>query len=291
MVNENPSLPGSQSKTVRFMADGLEQYALVLSPTGSPPADGWPVLLFNHGHHPDPPQYGRIEDGVTDRPGNYYRSLPLAYAAAGFMVVVPDFRGHNDSQGLSYTAGMLEASWYARDSIAAFSAIPSLANADSTQVFAWGHSMGGEVTLKLVLALGQRLRAASLWSTVAGDLYEQAAHYSFNSAGVAVDSNQKNRAIQKLDSDIAALPFAYSAEQGDPTQFLAELEVPLIIHHAINDLWGTPYTWSVELVTSLDRNGKTYEFFSYPGSDHLLQGQQMQLAIERDVKFFHARVE
>lgn len=285
-VSENPPIGDIHSATVSFVADGLREFALVLTPAGTPPADGWPVLLMNHGHHPEPKNYARIEDGSTDRPGNYYRTLPPAYAAAGFMVVVPDFRGHNDSEGSSYTGSMLEATWYARDSVTAFKALPSLANADTSRVFTWGHSMGGEVALRMVLALGGQIRAASLWSTVAGDLWEQTVHYSFTDTGVAVSSSEPVAAVAKLAADIAALPFPYSPEQGDPTLYLDELQAPLILHHAVGDLWGTPYGWSVDIVTGLIKNGKTYEFFSYPGNDHLLKDEQQRQAIERDVQFF-----
>jgi len=290
-VKVREPIGGVNRRVVRFSADNLEQFALLLTPPGEPPASGWPVLLMNHGHHPDPPQYGRIDGGIDDRPGNYYRGLPQAYAEAGFLVVVPDFRGHNDSEGFQYTDGILEASWYPRDSIAAFKALPGLPDADASRVFLWGHSMGGEVTLRMLLALGGQVKAASIWSTVAGDVWEQAVHYSFNDSGVADSSDRENKNISKLQADIAALPFAYSPEQGDPTGFIDQLEVPLIIHHAIGDIWGTPYAWSVELVTALRQNGREYEFFSYPGTDHLFREQQRSDAIERDMQFFKRRME
>jgi dienelactone hydrolase len=70
---KRPDLDGLSRRVVSFQADGLKQYALILEPAGPPPTDGWPVLLMNHGHHPNPPDYGRIADGRPDRPGDYYR--------------------------------------------------------------------------------------------------------------------------------------------------------------------------------------------------------------------------
>ena len=135
---ERTAIDGIKRRVVSFTADGLHQYALILEPRGEAPEDGWPVLLINHGHHPNPPQYGRIASGETDRPGDYYRAFPLAFARQGFMVVVPDFRGHNDSEGLEFAHGPLESNWYARDSVAAFLAIDYRPRASLTDRFMWG---------------------------------------------------------------------------------------------------------------------------------------------------------
>jgi dipeptidyl aminopeptidase/acylaminoacyl peptidase len=164
---ERSAIDGVNARVVNFTADGLKQYALVLEPAGERPDSGWPVMLVNHGHHPEPPNYGRIKDGSTDRPGDYYRDVPLAFARRGFLVVAPDFRGHNISEGAEFTGGRLESHWYARDTIAVYSALASLPGADLSRVFIWGHSMGGDVTLRVALALGPAISGASIWSTAA----------------------------------------------------------------------------------------------------------------------------
>ncbi|MEE4216626.1 MAG: prolyl oligopeptidase family serine peptidase, partial [Xanthomonadales bacterium] len=169
-------LEGMNREVVSFAADGLKQYALIVKPAGQAPENGWPVLLMNHGFHPDPPNNGRTEDGGTDRPGDYYRGLPLAYAKQGFLVVWPDFRGHNISEGYSYTQKQDPPAWYARDAVAAFRALPSLPDANLSQVFWWGHSMGGNVTLRVLQAIGGQVQGASIWSAwLAGDPGQQGA--------------------------------------------------------------------------------------------------------------------
>lgn len=69
------------------------------TPTLAAPAQGYPVLLALHGYQPNPPRYGFSPDGTDRRPGDYYRSIPSAYASAGFLVVMPDYRGHSNSEG------------------------------------------------------------------------------------------------------------------------------------------------------------------------------------------------
>ena len=167
-----------QRRVVRFTADGLKQYALVLEPEGQSPGNGWPVLIMNHGYHPDPPNNGRVADGSTDRPGDYYRGLPLAFAQQGFLVVVPDYRGHNISDGLEYTRETDAHYWYTRDVISAFRALGSLPGADTSNVFMWGHSMGGSITMRSLLALGSEVRAASIWSSSDPGRIEEAAFMS-----------------------------------------------------------------------------------------------------------------
>ena len=75
-VRNKAPIDGVARQLVSFEMDGLKQYALVLRPPGKAPAQGWPLLIYNHGFHPDPPVYGkRTADGVDDRPGDYYRGM------------------------------------------------------------------------------------------------------------------------------------------------------------------------------------------------------------------------
>ncbi|MEP0201597.1 MAG: alpha/beta fold hydrolase [Halioglobus sp.] len=166
LVRENPSVNGERRQVMRFEVDGLEQFALVLWPAMKAPEQGWPSIIFNHGYHPDPPRYGRNSQGMNDRPGDYYRGVVQALVDRGFVVLVPDFRGHNESDGLEYTLKETPSSYYARDSVAAFLAMDTLDKLDGSQRFMLGHSMGGRVTLAALNALGSAVASASIWSTM-----------------------------------------------------------------------------------------------------------------------------
>lgn len=153
---------------VAFRHAGLRQYALVAVPKGARPAQGLPVLIANHGFHPDPPRNGFTPEGLNWRPGNYYRSVPAAYTSAGFIVVMADYRGHNVSEGGEYTSSPKSSEYYAEDVVAMARAIGSLEHADIKNVFMWGHSMGGPITVTATLAMAQSpivIRGASIWST------------------------------------------------------------------------------------------------------------------------------
>jgi len=140
-LRDSPSVAGERREVVSFQSDGLQQFALILWPAGEKPEKGWPVLLFNHGYHPNPPDYGRIASGENSRPGDYYRGVAQAFADSGYLVVVPDYRGHNDSEGAEFTSRALADHWYTRDAIAAYFGLASLEGFDPGRVHMLGHSM------------------------------------------------------------------------------------------------------------------------------------------------------
>lgn len=166
-VRTNPSVNGERRQVMRFDVDGLVQYALVLWPPGERPSGGWPVLQFNHGYHPNPPDYGRNSEGRNDRPGDYYREVAQAFVDRGFVVLVPDYRGHNLSAGYAFTQREDAVRYYSRDAVAAFRSLESLEGLDRDRRYMLGHSMGGLVTLAALEVLGTDVTAASIWSTMA----------------------------------------------------------------------------------------------------------------------------
>jgi alpha-beta hydrolase superfamily lysophospholipase len=279
---QRPPLGDISRRVVSFSADGLKEYALILQPKGPPPPSGWPVVLLNHGYHPEPPNYGRVADGSTDRPGDYYRGLPLAFARAGFLVVVPDYRGHNDSEGREYTLSPIASLWYARDVIAAFKAIGSLNGANPSRVFLWGHSMGGAVTLRALLALGGRVTAASIWSASTTDLEALAANTDRRKAAQKPGSRS---ALNEIKDSIAALPFHFSLDAANASASFADLETPLNIHHSMDDP-VVPYNWSETTYQELDRLRKPVWLYPYPSAEHLFRDGDSDLALQRDLALF-----
>lgn len=165
-VGPLPGGPGFTASLIAYRSSGLRVHAAVATPAGSPPPQGFPVLIVNHGFHPNPPRYGFTAVGEDLRPGDYYRSVPDLFTRAGFIVVMPDYRGHNNSEGLTFTTSASAAAYYSEDVIALLPGLVDLKMADLRHVFMWGHSMGGEVTLRALLATA-RIKGASLWSSTA----------------------------------------------------------------------------------------------------------------------------
>jgi dienelactone hydrolase len=174
-LNFEQELPDGQSFTaylVSYVSAGLKVHAMVAVPNTEAPAQGFPVVIANHGYVPDPRLYGIGADGVNSRPGDYYRSVPELYASRGFLVILPDFRGHNNSEGYEQIrvqdrenmAAIVAA--YAADVVALISHLDEIELLDLDRVFMWSHSMGGGVSMRALLETDV-VRASSFWATMA----------------------------------------------------------------------------------------------------------------------------
>lgn len=271
-----------------YPSDSLKIYALINTPSSIKPDDGYPILIFGHGFHPEPKKYGvSTKTGQDWRPGDYYRGIPEAYAEKGYVAITPDYRGHNVSEGFGYTkTSYLASTYYAIDVLHLIAALPDLKDVNLDEVYYIGHSMGGDVGLKTLLAT-EKIKAASLWAPVAASTYEQALYYGkfYDENGERTDTEKMTDYISKLDTVIENLGFEYDIDSGDPIHFINDLKTPLIIHHAREET-SVPYIWSESLAAKLYKYQKPFEFYAYDGKNHLFQGVNREKAVERDILFF-----
>ena len=249
----NP-LSSLSAEVAKFSVDQLTQYTLILHPESGMPKSGWPVIIFNHGFHPEPFMNGRrSEDGANDRPGDYYREIPQALARQGFLVVAPDYRGHNDSEGAEFTLQESSPHWYARDVLGVIAALEGTDRANMEHLFMLGHSMGGHVTLIAAAVLGDRLQGSSVWS-------------------VSLPSAATEGLLQgelDLTSQLQ----------------LGKISGPVNIHHAKDDP-TTVFEGSAALAQRLEWLGKTNKLYQYLSEKHLFTEDNLQRAIKRDIELF-----
>ncbi len=279
--------PSFSAYLVSYRSSGLKVYAMVAVPNTPKPKAGYPVLVANHGFVPTPENYGITAEDIDLRPGDYYRDVPEIYAREGFLVVMPDYRGHNISEGIEFTTGFLATNYYTLDVLALLSALPGLDDADLDKLFMWGHSLGGEIALRTLLVNGS-IRGASLWSPVGGSLWDQAYHYSWYDSDENTDSHDRSKSqMDELSKDIDNLGFPYDPDSSEPGQFLHFLDTPILVHHAKDD-GEVPYIWSELLATKLELQNKTYTFYSYESDNHLFEDDLQTIAVARDVEFFRS---
>ena len=253
-----------------YRSDGLKIFGLLTVPMGSKPAHGWPVIIFNHGYIP-PQQYR-----TTER----YVAYVDAFARAGFIVFKPDYRGHGSSEGQAlsgygtpdYTVDVLNA-------VATLKHYP-LANPDRLGM--WGHSMGGQVTLR-ALVVDPSIKVAVIWAGVVapyGDLLNS--WHPPNPPPPPAGRFSWRRSFIETYGSPQTNPGFWNAIS--PNSFVSDITAPVQLHHSVRDE-EVPVQFSRTLAQELKDAGKPVQLFTYPGDDHNLSAS-FSLAMSRSVAFF-----
>ncbi len=284
---------------VSYSSEGYTIYALMTVPFGSPPDTGWPVIIFNHGYI-HPPDYRTTENYVT------YMDL---LASSGYIVFKSDFRGHGDSEG-PIVGGGYGSPGYTADVLNAIESLKDYPGVDPDRFGMWGHSMGGQVTLR-AMVVSNEIKAGVIWAGAIAPLDEiisqwnPAGHYPEEEddgflANVLPDRGEPDRTVQGWWSSFGSWLEEFTANYGSadqnpdfwatisPNTFLADLTGPIQIHHGTND-WMVPLEWSEGFVREMEDANMPVELFTYEGDDHNISSNYRE-AMLRTVAFFDEHV-
>ena len=258
---EQTLAPGSNYRRyiASYQSDGLKIFGLLTIPNGPRPATGWPVIIFNHGYIP-PTVYR-----TTER----YVAYVDAFARNGYIVFKPDYRGFGSSQGTAVRA------YYAPDDtvdvLNAVTTMQRYGNADPNRIGMWGHSMGGNITLR-ALVIDPRIKVAVIWAGVNAtykDLMENWHPTGGEPVATQFGSPEQNPGFWDSIS---------------PMAYLGDITAPIQLHQGTADT-EVPLQFSQTLANDLHAAGKTVELYTYAGADHNI-AQGFTLAMARSVAFF-----
>jgi dipeptidyl aminopeptidase/acylaminoacyl peptidase len=229
-----------------YLSDGYRIYALLTIPHGERPPAGFPVVIFNHGYIP-PNEYR-----TTER----YVAYVDAFARSGYIVIKSDYRGHGLSEGTA--EGAYDSPAYTIDVLNAVTAARRLPEADPSRIGMWGHSMGGYITLRAMVA-DQGIRAGVIWAGVVASYQEM-----FETWFRRAPSGWRAAIIEQYGTPTDNPAFW---DNLSANTYLHELTGPVQIHHGTGDT-TVPYSYSVLLDEQIRAvNGHT-ELLLYPGDDH-----------------------
>lgn len=257
-----------------YDSDGFRINGLLTQPTGEPPANGWPAIVFIHGYIP-PDEYRTQEKYVE-----YVDYL----ARNGFVVFKIDLRGHGDSEGEA--AGAYYSTDYVIDALNARAALQAAEFVDTDRVGLWGHSMAGNVVLRSV-AVRPDIPAAVIWAG-AVFTYEDFAKYriqdnSYQPPSSPTPSRQRRQAILEMYGEVSLdSPFW---QQVSPKQYLGDLQTRIQLHHAVNDD-VVDIGYSRDLAPLLEQSGVEHELHEYSSGGHNISGGSFSTAMRRTVEFF-----
>ncbi|HSB89236.1 MAG TPA: alpha/beta fold hydrolase [Anaerolineales bacterium] len=258
-----------------YQSEGLRIFALLTVPNGERPADGWPVIIFNHGFIP-PDEYRTTERYVA-----YVDSL----ARHGYIVFRPDYRGHGDSDGVA--SGAYGSPDYVVDVLNAVATMRRYPKADPERIGMWGHSMGGYITLR-AMVIDHGLRAGVIWAGVVGSYPDLLTRWRRTATpGAPVPSTSGlargwRSNLERLYGSPEENPAFYASISAQT--YLADLSGPLQLHHGTGDA-SVPWEFSQELYEQARQAGAVVELYLYEGADHNLSAPFSQ-AMLRTIDFF-----
>jgi dipeptidyl aminopeptidase/acylaminoacyl peptidase len=241
---------------ISYTSDGLTIYGFMNMPRGQGP---FPVVLVLHGYI-DPGSY----DSLT-----YMTRYTDPLAAAGFLVIHPDYRGYgrSDAGANPFRIG------YAVDVLNLIAAVEQLPQAQPGALGIFGHSMGGGIGLRAI-TVSPQVKAALLYGSMSGDEH----------------ANFVRIAEWRADSNLPEL-FAppEAVARISPINALDHITAAVSLHHGDADL-TVPPAWTADLYARLLALGKAVEYYTYPGQPHTFAGDGQTLLLERAVSFFRRKL-
>lgn len=222
---------------VIYPSDGLDVLAFVYRPSTA--TDRLPVIVYNRG------SWVR-QNAAPELLVTFHR-----LASAGFLVVAPMYRGSEGTAGRDEMGGADLA-----DLMNVQTVIASLDYADEANLFLYGESRGGMMTLQ-ALRDGFPARAAATFGAFT-DLEKQ----------VEEDANSQ-RYLPVIFPDYGDNRAAIVARRS-ALRWADRISAPLLIMHGGRDREVRP-THSLDLANELQRIGRPYELRIFSGANHTLQ--------------------
>lgn len=242
------------SYLISYPSDNLKIYGIMKIPEGNGP---FPVIILNHGYY-NPSSF---------QSGNGTDNMANILASNGYITLASDYRGHGNSDNDIQGRRGGHRPEYAIDILNLIASVKSIAKADQNRIGMWGHSMGGEVALRVVEAT-DTIKALVLWAPTA-------TRASDNRGFAAGRHMQGTNATPDISQDGAA-----------PMNFLRYIQTPISLHQGLSDTEVNP-DGSRQLNEALKKQGKQIEYFEYEGQDHNFQNLGWDVISKRTVDFYN----
>ncbi len=205
------------------------------------------------------------------------RKAASRFAENGFITLAPDFLGFggSDWESPDILESRFEKPITVLNLLASASSLPQ---ADTQNLFLWGHSNGGQIILSVLEISGKAIPTA-LWAPVTRGFPESVTGY------VGEMEDEGNMVI----ASIAAFTKVYDPDDFSISNYVSDINAEIQFHQGTFDpLIKTE--WTTGFVEKLRGLGKSASLFTYPRDDHNLS-RNWDTVVERDLVFFKKHLE
>lgn len=232
-----------------YPSDNLKIYGRMNIPNGNGP---FPVIILNHGYY----------SPTSFNSGDGTQTMADILARNGYLTLASDYRGHGKSDSDGERGGHRPE--YSIDVLNLLASINSVQKADVSKIGMWGHSMGGEVSMRAIEAT-DKVKAVALWAPTSANAADNHAFYGGG-------RDRPANSTPELDG-------------ASPINYLKYITASISIHQGLVDTEVKP-EWSKELNDALRKEGKTVEYFEYEGQDHNFRNLGWDLVSNRTLLFY-----
>lgn len=254
--------------TMKFSPDMSNDLKITSGLINIPNKNGeFPVIVMFRGYV-DPTQY--FTGNGTQHAGEYF-------ASNGFITVAPDFLGYGESS--KETENVFESRFQTYvTAITTLKSISSISKFDRKNIFIWGHSNGGQISLTTLEATSFTYPTV-LWAPVSKPFPYSILYYTDD----ASDSGKFLRSkLSEFEND-------YDTDLYSLTNYLDRINAPIQLNQGTNDS-AVPYTWSDKLAEDLTNLKKDITYIKYRGADHNMSPNWNQ-AITNALDFYKKHIQ
>lgn len=233
---------------ITYKSNGVKISGTLSLPHGDGP---YKLIVLNHGYI-DPKIYTN---------GRGLRREQDAIARAGFAVLHTDYRKHAQSDPDPDLRNIYDNTLaYALDSANAVLAVRNARNPkiDASKVGMVGHSMGGGVTMHLLVAHPEVIDAAVLYAPISPDAWQNFSRWRLD------DREESTETLAALGTKEEHPEKWLALSQ---TGMLIHIEDPILLAQGAKDK-DVPAEWSDALHAELTRLGKRVQYLTYPYEGH-----------------------
>ena len=251
---------------VTYRSDELTVSGVLIRPKGPGP---FPGIVLNHGYI-DPSYY------VT---GQGLAREQDALARAGFVVLHTDYRGHAASDPVPATDRETRLG-YTRDAVNAVEALKKLPYVDGEQLAMLGRSMGGGVTMNVLVSQPGLVDAAVIYASVSSRFLDNLDHFTRESRPEVVEDF-----FEEFGTPAQAPRFY---RELSPRTYFDRITEPVLAHHGTAD--GTcPPPWARTTQRLMRVAGVDSRLTWWPGEDHAFYAR-WQDSMDQTIRFLRDRL-